>query len=67
MIGGRFMATKVDTQASLQIKKTVGMTSFFQNHLSLTPKKPMPPVPLEQAQTIPSTVEENLPEKEKIC
>lgn len=67
MIGGRFMATKVDTQASSQIKKTVGMTSFFQNHLSLTPKKPMPPASPEQAQTILSTVEENLPEKEKIC
>jgi hypothetical protein len=64
MIGGRFMATKVDTEASSQIKKTVGMTSFFQNHLALTPKKPLPPV---QEQTIPAVVEENLAEKEKIC
>lgn len=60
MIGGRFMATKVDPDASEHIKKTVNMTSFFQNRLSLTPKKPMPPV---EAQP----VEENLAEKEKIC
>ncbi len=60
MIGGRFMATKVDVEASQHIKKTVNMTSFFQNRLSLTPKKPMPPV------AGPAT-EENLAEKEKIC
>lgn len=58
MIGGRFMATKVDAEASQHIKKTVNMTSFFQNRLSLTPKKPMPPV---------QPAEENLAEKEKIC
>lgn len=62
MIGGRFMATKVDSEASQQIKKTVNMTSFFQNRLSLTPKKPMPPV-----QEVAQPVEENLAEKEKIC
>lgn len=42
MIGGRYMATKIDAEASMPIKKTVNMTSFFQAKLAQTPKKPMP-------------------------
>jgi hypothetical protein len=42
MIGGRFMATKIDAQAAAPIQKTVNLTSFFQARLSETPKKPMP-------------------------
>lgn len=55
MIGGRFMATKVDAEASQHIKKTVNMASLFQNRLAQTPKKPMPPV-----QEVVQPVEENL-------
>lgn len=40
MIAGRYKASKIDTESSSQIKKTVGMTSLFQTHLSATPKKP---------------------------
>ena len=43
MIGGRFMATKIEADASVQIKKTVNLTSFFNARLAETPKKPMPP------------------------
>lgn len=43
MIGGRFMATKVDTASSAPIRKTAGLTSLFHARLSETPKKPMPP------------------------
>ena len=58
MLGGRFMATKVDTASSLQIKKAVNMTSLFQARLAETPKKPMPPTPVE---------EQNIHQKEQIC
>ena len=58
MIGGRFMATKVDTASNAQIKKTMNMTSLFQARLAETPKKRMPPS-LEN--------EQNLEKKEKIC
>lgn len=58
MLGGRFMATKVDSASSEQIKKTINMTSFFQARLAETPKKPMPVLSVEQ---------ENTAEKEKIC
>lgn len=57
MIGGRFMATRVDPQSSMQIRKTVNLTSFFNARLAETPKKPLPP----------SVEEQNSPEKEKIC
>ena len=52
------MATKVDTASSLQIKKAVNMTSLFQARLAETPKKPMPPTPVE---------EQNIHQKEQIC
>ena len=58
MIGGRFMATKVDMQSSSQIKKVVNMTSLFKARLAETPKKPMPLSPVE---------EQNSHEKEEIC
>lgn len=53
------MTTKVDPQAPQQIKKAVNLSSLFQARLAETPKKPLPP-PQE-------TIEEKLPEKEKIC
>lgn len=59
MIGGRFMATKVDLKASAQIQKTLGLSSFFQARLAETPKKPMPPSSMEE--------QSSLPEKENIC
>ncbi len=62
MIGGRFMATRVDSEAPSQIKKTVNMTSFFQNQLALTPKKPIP----RGVPNAPAS-EEKIPEKENIC
>jgi hypothetical protein len=43
MIGGRFMATKVDTASSSPIRKTASLTSLFHARLAETPKKPMPP------------------------
>ena len=58
MLGGRFMATKVDTESSSQIKKAVNMTSLFKARLAETPKKLMPPAPTE---------EQNIHEKELIC
>lgn len=42
MIAGKYKATKVDPASSANIKKTVNMTSLFQNHLAATPKKTMP-------------------------
>ncbi len=55
MLGGRFMATKVDTTSAPPVLKTVGLTALFQARLAETPKKPLP---------IP---EQTLGEKEKIC
>ena len=43
MLGGRFMAAKVDAESAPQIRKTVNLTSLFHARLSETPKKPMPP------------------------
>lgn len=43
MLGGRFMATKVDTASAAPIQKTVNLTSLFQSRLAETPKKPLPP------------------------
>ena len=40
MIGGRFMATKVDSQSSALIHKSSHLSSLFQKKLSETPKKP---------------------------
>lgn len=58
MLGGRFMATKVDPESSAPIRKAVNLTSMFQARLAETPKKPLPPAPVE---------EQNSQEKEKIC
>jgi len=58
MIGGRFMATRIDPQSAAPIQKTVNLSSLFQSHLALTPKKPLPPAPV---------VEEPIPSKEIIC
>lgn len=54
MIGGRFMATKVDPESSPQIRKAANLTSLFQARLAETPKKPMPPV---EPQTAPAQSE----------
>jgi hypothetical protein len=43
MLGGRFMAAKVDLASASQIRKTVGLTSLFQARLAETPKKRLPP------------------------
>ena len=59
MLGGRFVATKADMQSAVQIQKTVNLTSFFQARLAETPKKPMPPSPMEE--------QSSLSEKENIC
>lgn len=58
MIGGRFSATRIDASAAAPIQKTVNLSSFFQDRLALTPKKPV----LET-----SVVEEMIPSKESIC
>jgi hypothetical protein len=58
MLGGRFVASKVDTQSATPIQKTVNLTSLFQARLAETPKKPLPPAPVE---------EQTLPQKESIC
>jgi len=42
MLGGRFRATKVEAESAPAIHKTVNLTSLFQSHLSVTPKKPTP-------------------------
>ncbi len=63
MIGGRFMATRVDTESSDQIRKTINMTSFFQTRLAATPKKPLA-APVESSQ---EEEQNSSPEKEKIC
>ncbi|MGB7979084.1 MAG: hypothetical protein WCF19_08025 [Chlamydiales bacterium] len=52
------MATKVDPESAMQIKKAVNMTSLFQARLAETPKKPMPPA---------EKGEQNSHEKEEIC
>lgn len=62
MIGGRFMATRVDQKSSDQIQKTVNLTSFFQARLAETPKKPEGQAPVETVH-----LQQSLPEKEKIC
>ena len=74
MIGGRFMATKVDPSAPSHISKTVNLSSFFQARLAETPKKPMPllePVVLIDTAfnegAISQQSKENLPEKGQIC
>ena len=64
MIGGRFMAAKVDMASSSQIKKAAKLSKLFHARLAETPKKPMPPpdaTPLVTP-TDPS-VEEVPPEK----
>jgi hypothetical protein len=60
MIGGRFMATKVDTGSAPQIRKTANLTSLFQARLAETPKKPMPP---QEQQTTPAQAQEMKSEK----
>ncbi len=75
MIGGRFMAKRVDPGSSPPIQKTVAMTSLFQAHLAATPKKPLPKevevvkeqvAPAASSEPVPLS-EENSPEKETIC
>jgi hypothetical protein len=39
MIGGKFLATKVDSTSSLQISKAASLTSMFQERLSDSVKK----------------------------
>lgn len=63
MLGGRFMATKLEPSAASAIQKTAGMASFFQQKLAQTPKRPEAATPLEA----PALVEEKLPEKENLC
>lgn len=61
MLGGRFMATKVDTASAAQIKKVASLSTLFQARLAETPKKPLPPIPEETVlPAIP--VEETKPE-----
>jgi hypothetical protein len=55
MIGGRFMATKVDTASSAPIQKTASLTSLFHARLAETPKKPMPPAPEEAKDALVQT------------
>lgn len=62
MLGGRFMATKVDTGSASPIQKVANMTSLFQARLAETPKKPMPPL-----DSVPVEQQEKSPQKEKIC
>ncbi len=66
------MATKVDPAAPKSIQKVMGMTSFFQNRLASTPKKPVASVPPVQGSLAapPDVAAEMAPtvaEKEKIC
>ena len=55
MLGGRFLATKVDQQTATPIQKTIQLSSLFHAKLAETPKK-----------TFPES-EQNLAEKESIC
>ena len=62
------MATKVDTESSSQIQKTLGLSNFFQAALAATPKKPQAPTVIEEnvaegAEELKGSVEE----KETIC
>jgi hypothetical protein len=59
MIGGRFMATKVASDSSAQIKKTVNLTSFFSARLAETPKKPEAPLPEAHSQVAVGSKGEN--------
>jgi hypothetical protein len=43
MLGGRFMAAKIDLASASQIRKTAGLASLFQARLAETPKKRLPP------------------------
>jgi hypothetical protein len=49
MLGGRFMATKIDTESSAPIRKAINLSSLFQARLAETPKKPLPPEPVAQS------------------
>jgi hypothetical protein len=44
MLGGRFLATKVDLESAQPIHKTVALTSLFHAKLAGTPKKTTPDV-----------------------
>lgn len=61
MLGGRFMAARVDAESAPQIRKTVNLTSLFHSRLAETPKKPMPPAeekpPEEQKNESAETVQ----------
>jgi hypothetical protein len=58
LLGGRFQATRIDASAAAPIQKTVNLTSLFQSHLALTPRKPESEVAIS---------EEIIPTKEGIC
>lgn len=40
MLGGRFKATKVESESAPLIQKVAGLSSLFQERLAETPKKP---------------------------
>jgi hypothetical protein len=77
MLGGRFMATKIDSGSADPIQKAVNMTSLFSAHLAQTPKKPEAPASVEEAMILEEksesveekdvNLEQNLAEKETIC
>jgi hypothetical protein len=58
MIAGRFTASRIDSESASPIQKTVNLSSFFQNRLALTPKKPAVETSVD---------EEIIPSKEGIC
>lgn len=62
MIGGRFVATRIDLASAAPIQKTAQLSSLFQARLAETPKKPMPPAPISAA-----SEEQKVPEKGEIC
>lgn len=82
MIAGKYKASKIDTESSTQIKKTVNMTSLFQTHLAATPKKPTevnaiaqsallnkvsPKAPSAKNAEVSSSEQISSQEKEKVC
>jgi hypothetical protein len=62
MLGGKFRATKIESDSAASIQKTVGLTSLFQSRLSETPKKP--PIPTSEPAVAPeeSPPKNSLPE-----
>lgn len=52
MIGGRFMATRVDTASSSPIQKLSSLSTLFHARLAETPKKPMPQITSEEQNSV---------------